>query len=68
MVVNNLDSGLVEQVDDPAIKRCLKGFLCNLGIQYNNGISLSLSEDDISCDERTDLWLESISCLEKLVA
>ena len=47
MVVNNLDSGLVEQVYDPAIKRCLYGYLCNKGIQYNNGISLSLSEDDI---------------------
>ena len=34
----------------------------NLGVQYNNGISLSLSEDDIPCDERTDLWLESVAC------
>ena len=47
------------------VKRCiiqfeinyfyLYGFLCNLGIQYNNGISaLSLSEDDIPCDEIND--------------
>ena len=26
--------------------------LCNLGIQYNNRISLSLSEGDIPCDDR----------------
>ena len=37
----------------------------NLGVQYNNEISLSLSEDDIPCDEITDLCLERISCLEK---
>ena len=47
-------------------KALFLGVLCNLGVQYNNGISLS--EDDIPCDERTDLWLESISCLEKSVA
>ena len=63
MIVNNLDSGLVEQVDDPAILKAL--FICIFVlfryIQYNSRISLSLSEDDIPCDERTDLWLESMS-------
>ena len=71
MIVNNLDSSLVAQVDDLACNKALfiRIFVCNLGIQYNNGtISLSLSEDDMPCDERTDLWLESSSCLEKLVA
>ena len=37
----------------------------NLGVQYNNELSLSLLEDDIPCDEITDLSLERISCLEK---
>ena len=46
MIVNNVDSGLVELVGDPAIKHCSYRFLCKLGIPYNNEISV-LSEDDI---------------------
>ena len=41
--VNNLDKGFVEQLDDPAIKRCLYGSLRRLGIQYKEGKSISSS-------------------------
>ena len=47
------------------IKIHIRFSFVNLGVQYNNEISLSLSEDDILCDEITDLCLERISCLEK---
>ena len=53
-----MDSGLVGSSCNEAL--FVRIFvLCYLGIQYNNGISLSLSEDNIPCDE-------SISHLEKL--
>ena len=50
MIVINVDSG-AEQLDNNALSIRV---LCNLGIQYNNGISLSISEDDTPCDEITD--------------
>ena len=47
-VVNTLvsrhDKSFVVHLLEPAIKRCLKGTLCNIGVQYNQGRLLSSSD------------------------
>ena len=47
-VVNTLvsrhDKSFVVHLLEPAIKRCLKGTLCNFGVQYKKGRFLSSSD------------------------
>ena len=70
-----MDRGLVEHLDEPAMNLCLYGFLCFFGIKYMYGKSSSSSLVSIPNEMRTDLcdlsedrvWLPSTSDAEKSV-
>ena len=53
--VNRTERGLVVHFDEPAMKRCLYGFLCNFGIQYRDEISSFLAPTERPKEEITDL-------------
>ena len=66
--VNRTERGLVVHFDEPAMKRCLYGFLCNFEIQYRDGISSFLAPTERPKEEITDLWLSIISSNDSVVA
>ena len=43
IVVNTFDNGLVEHFAEPAMKRCLYGYLCAFRPHYKEGKSASSS-------------------------
>ena len=67
------DKGLVVHLEDPAIKRCLYGHLCNLGVQYKVGRSQSSSLMDTPKDEylkssyKKDHAIETINAFSKSI-
>ena len=67
IVFNNFDNGLLEHFAEPAMKRCLYGSLCNLGIQCKEGKSASSSRLLIPKDDRIERWFIKISSFVKLV-
>ena len=65
--VSILEKGFVEQLEEPAIKRCLYGSLWSLGIQYKEGKSISTSLVWTPNEDKTDRWISKISPFVKLV-
>ena len=62
-----MERGLVEQLDDPAMKGCLKESLCSFGIQYNKDRSVYFPTVSIAKEEKTERWFAKISSFEKAV-
>ena len=60
IVVSNLERGLVEHLEEPAIYLSLYGHLCSFGIQNKEARSDSSSLVSIPNEDRTDLWLTRI--------
>ena len=60
-LVSKIDTDLVEHFEEPAMKRCLYGFLCILGMQYKYGKSKSKFFVSKPKEARADLWLSIIS-------
>ena len=64
--MSKIDTDLVEHFEEPAMKRCLYGFLCILGMQYKYGKSKSELFVWKPKEARDDLWLSIISEVERL--